>query len=130
MLAEIGSRALSPGLNDPGTAIDVIARQQGLLWDWANDPRSTDLPGYPRIFLREVTARDLIESAFDSIARDGAGLIEVANRLQVALEALANGPDPALSKAAIRMAAHARDHANAGLVLEGDKDRLHPVSSQ
>ena len=37
VLSEVASRALSPGVNDPGTAIGVIGRQQRLLTDWVRD---------------------------------------------------------------------------------------------
>ena len=40
VLAEIASRALSPAVNDPGTAIDVIGRGVRLLAQWARFKRS------------------------------------------------------------------------------------------
>src|SRR5690606_13434740 len=39
VMSEIGSRALSPATNDPGTAIDVIGRNMRLLAFWAQGPQ-------------------------------------------------------------------------------------------
>ena len=104
VLSEIASRALSPGINDPGTAIEVIARQQGLLWEWANATRNDAPPPHPRIFVQELSADSLIENAFASIARDGAKMSEVINSLQSALGSLASGPHEKLAQAASEMA--------------------------
>jgi uncharacterized membrane protein len=47
-MAEIGSRALSPATNDPGTAIDVIGRLTRLLSRWAEGRQ--DVPvDFPRL---------------------------------------------------------------------------------
>lgn len=103
VLSEIASRALSPGINDPGTAIEVIARQQGLLWEWANAPRDDAPPPHPRIFVQELSADSLIENAFASIARDGAKMTEVITCLQNALNTLIGGPHEPLAQAAADM---------------------------
>lgn len=121
VLSEIASRALSPGINDPGTAIEVIARQESMLWDWAHRPQNDDPPPHPRIFVRELSADSLIESAFASVARDGADMIEVVTRLEHALRSLAAGPDGDLATAAARMADYAQEHAKAALRLNQDK---------
>lgn len=44
VLSEIASRALSPGINDPGTAIEVISRLERLLWDHARASHSEAIP--------------------------------------------------------------------------------------
>ena len=124
VLSEIASRALSSGINDPGTAIDVIARQERLLWHWANAPITTAAQPYPRIFARKISADNLVESAFASIARDGAGMIEVVVRLQSALATLADGPEEDLRQAARKMTAHTREYAAGALTLESEKARV------
>ncbi len=43
VMSEIASRALSPAMNDPGTAIDVIGRSTRLMALWADGPR--EAPG-------------------------------------------------------------------------------------
>ncbi len=124
MLSETASRALSPGINDPGTAIAVICRQEKLLLDWAHGKPDSDTPLFPRLFLPDVSRRALIENAFASTARDGAGLIEVAERLQNALHTLSEVPEPELASAAREMAARALDYADLALPLESEKQRL------
>lgn len=116
VLAEIAVRALSPGLNDPGTAIDVIGRQVRLLLSW-RPPRAEAAPppgATGRVFAAALDPADLIEDAFAAIARDGAGMAEVQVRLGKGLAALTQeSTDPALAGAARRMAARALEHARA-----------------
>lgn len=132
VLSEIAARALSPGVNDPGTALDVINRQERLLWDWAQTPPDDAPPKHDRVFMRPVAAADLIKSAYGSIARDGAGMIEVVDQLLEALETLSQSPDTALCKAARDMADHARSHAAQALPLATQRARPadnHPESA-
>ena len=86
VLAEIASRALSPAVNDPGTAILVIGRLVGILSRWrpADDLEAL----YSRVYVAPITPGDALEDAFRPIARDGAGIIEVQLRLQAAFRAL------------------------------------------
>ncbi len=124
VLSEIASHALSPGINDPGTAIEVIARQERLLWSWATTrPLDAD-PLFPRIFVPDTDPADLIEGAFASTARDGADLIEVAARLRSALQSLADGPDAGLAAAARDMIDRAQAYADKALPLESEKTKL------
>jgi uncharacterized membrane protein len=122
VLSEIASRALSPGMNDPGTAVDVIARQERLLWNWAQTEETTADPKYPHIFVPELSRSELIESAFYSTARDGADSIEVVCRLLNALHALEDAPDSDLAQAAKAMADIARSHAEEKLILKSEKE--------
>ena len=81
VLSEIASKALSPGINDPGTALDILVRATRLLEAWAHrDRRRRDKPAYDRIHAPEIATGDLFDDAFDAIERDGAGLVEVALR--------------------------------------------------
>src|SRR5690606_17590253 len=79
VLAEIASRALSPALNDQGTAIDVIGRGVrvlSLLADHPCDPSPTDAL-HGRIYVPGLEINDLLDDFFTPIARDGAGMIEI-----------------------------------------------------
>ena len=92
VLSEIAGRALSPAVNDPGTAIDVIGTLLRLFALWA-EPKPVDdeePPQYDRVAVPEVTLRDMFDDAFTAIARDGAGMVEVSVRLQKALQSLAS----------------------------------------
>ncbi len=128
VLSEIGSRALSPGINDPGTAIDVIGRAQRVLELW-------QAPGQPetdeacRLFVPGLDPADLVEDALGAIARDGAGLVEVGLRLQSVLSALSRHDDPRMAQAARDMAIRALDHAREALRLPSDVERLAAVCS-
>lgn len=55
VMCEIASRALSPATNDPGTALDVIARSTRLLSVWAQGLREREAQeiaaDYPEIFV-------------------------------------------------------------------------------
>ncbi|MEI4234090.1 DUF2254 domain-containing protein [Roseovarius sp. D22-M7] len=124
VLSEIASRALSQGINDPGTAIAVICRQEKLLLGWAHTAPQKNVPLFPRIFLRDAARRAMIENAFAGIARDGAGQIEVALRLRAALGRVAQTTDPGLVEAARDMLALASDHADAALPLDSERLRL------
>lgn len=120
-LSEIGSKALSPGVNDPGTAIDVLATMTRLL---AQAPRRDPSPlRHEHVHLAPLGEDDLIEAAFMPISRDGAGQVEVAIRLQKALGAIAAaGADE--RAACSRMARSALARAMAALSFQEDRERI------
>lgn len=128
VLAEIASRALSPSVNDHGTAIGIVSSitRLMLLWSKPNknndktnkDERASkhnkaaktsdkntceqpnhnkldydeahyDKPKYDRISVPKISIHDIFDDAYTSIARDGAGNIEVAIRIQKSLQTLA-----------------------------------------
>jgi uncharacterized membrane protein len=120
VLAEIASRALSPGLNDPGTAIDVIGRAVRLLWLWAERTERQDDPRYPSVHVPPITPADMMEDLFIPIARDGATIVEVQIRLQKAFASLARSGDPRFAAEALRHSALAR--ARAEDAMSDDRD--------
>ncbi|MDI7861313.1 DUF2254 domain-containing protein [Rhizobiaceae bacterium n13] len=124
-LSEIGSRALSPGINDPGTAIDVLA---AIVRVFATEPEGGEEDGepprYPRVHLPPLAADDLIDAAFMPISRDGAGMIEVCIRLQKALSAVAHMADGDCARAARNYRDIARARALETLSFEVDRERL------
>lgn len=128
VMSEISSKALSPGANDPGTAIEVITRLESLLWDFATTDRPPCDLAYPRVFLPVPPPARLLEAAFAATARDGAGMIEVMIQLRQALAALASGPDPDLAMAARDLAARALAYAEAALPLEIEKETLRAIT--
>jgi uncharacterized membrane protein len=128
VLSETASRALSPGINDPGTAIAVICRQEKLLLEWAHaEPKKTK-PLFPRIFLPDTSRHAMIENAFAGAARDGADQIEVALRLRDALGRIADAPDTDLAKAAREMSTRALAYDDAALPLDSERKRLRDAS--
>lgn len=129
VMAEIGSRALSPAINDPGTAIDVIGRLTRLLAQWAEgrDEVTTD---FPRLHLHPLSEEDLFEDAFMLMARDGAGLIEVQLRLQKSLTALQSQGSVSFRQAAAAQSALALQRSELALTCEADRLRLHKLLQQ
>ena len=125
VLSEIASRALSPAVNDPGTAIDVLGRLVRILSEW-NRPADPE-PTYMRLHVPPVRPAEMLEDAFQPIARDGASLVEVQVRLQKALTALAGIVPDEFSDAASAMSAEALDRACAALESDGDKARVAAV---
>ena len=102
-LGETADKALSPGINDPGTAIDVIGRFVRIFSVWKDDRPSPPLV-HPRLHIRPLDPADMFDDAFRPIARDGAGLIEVQVRLQKAYLALAMAAPETLGPVAVQHA--------------------------
>jgi uncharacterized membrane protein len=132
VLTEIAQRALSPAVNDPGTAIDVIGTVTRLLCDWASTSRHTagnghrvpPPPRHARVHLRALDPRDLLDDVYAPLARDGAGMLEVGIRLQKSLATLAAQGQPALREAARIQAERALQLAAEKLPLADDRNRL------
>lgn len=124
VIAEIASRALSPGINDPGTAIDMISRVTQLLAFWAEHDEKEEQVSYPHVHVPRLETADLFEDAFAAIARDGAGVIEVQMRLLKALAALMSMGDDEFRAAARQQAQLAFAHARKALPLPQEVDRL------
>ncbi len=124
VLTEIASRALSPAVNDPGTAIDVISRAMRILFSWHDASiEASDEIAYPRLHVATLEAADLFDDLFTPIARDGAGLVEVGLRLQKALATLSKiGPE--FRANAVRHSKEALDRAAAVMQVEADMERL------
>lgn len=130
VLAEIASRALSPAVNDPATAIDVIGRAVRVLSHCAEtDGRPHGEAQCPRVYLPTLDIGDFFNDVFSPIARDGAALLEVHMRLQKALAMLARRGG-ALRAPARRHAAQALAHAEAALALEQDKEVLRRLAGE
>jgi uncharacterized membrane protein len=102
VLSEIASRALSPAVNDPGTAIAIIGTFVRLfaLWSEPIEEGDTRTSECDRVEVPKISLWDMFDDAFTAIARDGAGTIEVAGRLQKAFESLASIGDGAMRDAA------------------------------
>lgn len=118
VLAEIAGKALSPGINDPGTAIDVVGTLVRVLHQGGTE-KQTDAAVHDRVTMPMLNPTDLIEDGFRPIARDGAGTIEVVQRLLVGLETLA-GANPDLAGPAMAMARDAVERARGALTATSD----------
>lgn len=129
VLTEIASRALSPGVNDPGTAIDIVGRHLRLLsiWSKAEEEGDDEGPTCPNVFVPPLSLDDMFDDAFGPIARDGAAFLEVQLRLLKALQALAEIGGPEFRRAALRHARMALKRSEEALALEEEKSRLRDV---
>lgn len=104
VLSQIAGRALSPSINDPGTAIDVIGVFVRLFVEWNAPREGDDSVSYDRISVAPLNADDMFDDAFTAIERDGAGTVEVVLRLLRGLGTLARLGDQSLRAAALRHA--------------------------
>ena len=128
--AEIASKALSPGVNDPGTAIDILTRLARVLSEYEDEASADQTPMMPRIWMTSVTADELVRDAFDPIARDGAGVIEIQIRLLKTLALLAKSGDATMAQAARAAAARALEYALPALVLEEHRERIKALAEK
>ncbi|TXS89552.1 DUF2254 domain-containing protein [Parahaliea maris] len=126
VLAEIASRALSPGVNDPGTAIDIIGRGTRLLTRWIEaEPWDADIAdGEVRVWFPRLSVDDLLDDLFSPLSRDGAGSLPVQVRLQKALASLARLDDQALRAAAVHQSRCAWERARHALALPFEREQL------
>lgn len=90
VLTEMAQRALSPAVNDPGTAIDVIGAVTRLLCGWADARRTAPKPPckHDRVFMRACNEQDFFDNVYGTMSRDCASMIEVMSRMQVSLARL------------------------------------------
>ncbi len=123
-MGEIGSKALSPGVNDPGTAIDVITRVGRILSDYKDEAAIGGKVRLTRLHVPPLNPHDLIEDGLVALSRDGAGVVEVQQRLQHTFGGLMRHPDPGLSAAARDAAVTELRRALAALDFAPDRQRL------
>ncbi|MDX7952646.1 DUF2254 domain-containing protein [Lichenihabitans sp. Uapishka_5] len=122
VLAEIGSKSLPPTAADYGTAIAVIGAALRVLAHWMpdRDDPAPD-PEHPRIRVPALSTDDMLDDVFHPLAREGAGLLQVPMRLQEALAALAAMAPDQFAVPARRLSRLVTDHADAALILPGEK---------
>ena len=125
-LSEIADKALSHGVNDPGTAIHVIGAMVRLFTLWQSPLEEDKLQAivYDRVSVPELVIDDLFDDAFTAIARDGAGIVEVSIRLQKALLALSETDDAAMVAAAKKHSRMALARSECAMSLQDDIDAV------
>lgn len=96
-LVDIAEKALSPGINDPTTAVESIDRLHDLLRvESTRSPLADQLlddDGFGLVW-EPVRFRDLVHLAFDEIRHYGGGDIQVVRRARAALEDLLDAALP------------------------------------
>jgi uncharacterized membrane protein len=129
VLSEIASRALSPAVNDPGTAIDIIGSLVRLFTLWVEKDEGAEDPpiAFDRVAVPEIPLDDMFDDAFNAISRDGAGTLEVDIRLQKAFNTLASIGGVDMREAARSHAQLAFHYAERALQLPEEIERLRMV---
>ena len=132
VLGEIASRALSPAVNDPGTAIDVIGTAVRLLTLWRTILEAPAPVQDSTVRVAPIAYADLLEDVFRPVATDGASSFSVALRLQKAFAALyaEARPGSALREGLLAAAGEAADRAKRALSAEVDADRIMRLHDQ
>ena len=127
LLAEVACRALSPGINDPQTALVCIGYLQHLLLEAATVP--PDLYPRPevcdgRVRLQRPGFDAMLERAYRPVMRDGAAFVEVLSAVVEALEAIGRYGQAAYRDLLREEARRALDFGVAHLHYEADKRSL------
>ncbi|NMA98109.1 MAG: DUF2254 domain-containing protein [Phyllobacteriaceae bacterium] len=124
VLGEIGDKAMSAGINDPGTGIVVIDTATRLLLDWKEERQEVR---YDRVFVSRIRPADVLDDVYRPTARDGAAILEVMIRLMKSLETVAEC-NPAFTRAAHDFARQTLRRAEAAMKLDDDFEVLKKVA--
>lgn len=123
-IVEIAVRALSPGINDPGTAIKAIDMMGVLFAERMKLPDHDVVPeeGAPRIFLRELDLHRMLLLAFGSLRGYGQNDLQVLlTLLQACKNLLFSAPGIEHERVILRHAQAILEQATAS--LDGALDR-------
>lgn len=123
ILREAASKALSPGINDQGTALEVIARIERVLWDLGGEPTETEAL-YPKVYVPGLPAATLPIDAFRTLARDGGQYGDVLHSLVEAVARLSERRNVLDRDTANELLQEIQAHGLSALRTEGEKERL------
>ncbi len=128
VLSEIGQRALSPAVNDPGTAQAVTICMLRVLSRWTS--AATPEVVHPRVYVPGLTVEQMLRDSLLPLSRDGAGMVEVQRTLQDCLLALVQLSPPVFGRAAADLSREMLDYARNGLSLAVDIEEIANLSGQ
>lgn len=128
-MRETASKALSPGINDPGTAIEVVARLERLLWDGLQISPSDDLPVFDRLHIRQLSDDTLLDLAFRDIGRDGSAILDVLLAISETLTTLGDQCDSSARETLKELHDALDQHAEVGLATEIERETYRRVTS-
>lgn len=123
VLGEIGAKALSPGVNDPGTAIAALQAGLRVIQCWDREREADPTVSFDRVVVSAFDPADLVDDVFTPIARYGAGDLSVSVQLQRALGGLARAEGP-LGVAAQEMADRSLERCRGELQHPDDLRRV------
>lgn len=121
VLSETAQRALSPAVNDPGTAIQVMTVMTRLLVGDPKKSKNDDAMKFGRISVIELDQAALVSDGFGPISRDGAGMLEIGVRMQKLLGVIAKNSNPTIAEAAVTQAQVALQRAKKKFEIEHDR---------
>lgn len=123
VLSEIAQRALSPAVNDPGTAIAVLGSQTRLLIEALATPLDAEAQVCDRVTAAQAVPQALVAIAYEAIARCAMAQPDVMLQWLRHIAALVDNAPPAVQAAALDLvqrvlARTARSQADAVDVAE------------
>lgn len=128
VLADIARRALSPGVNDPGTAIHVLTVQSRLLAEWAvSDTGGGDRGDgrYDRVELAPLMPDRLLDVALRPILYDAARASpDVGHAFLRAISTLARVAPDAFANAAAEIATELADRCTSTMTNAADAEAM------
>lgn len=129
-LSEVASKALSPGINDPGTAIGVLRSLERVLRIAQGADAAAEVTR-PRLRMSVIAPADFITDGLRPTARDGASNVEVSVRLQREIARLVtSAPDAEWELALLRESAEALARSESAMALAVDIDHVRAAHLQ
>ncbi|MEJ2515300.1 MAG: DUF2254 domain-containing protein [Gammaproteobacteria bacterium] len=128
-LVEIGLRALSPGINDPFTAVSCIDRLGNAVGELARRQIPSHLvwddEGQLRLQVKPYTYASIVGAAFDQLRRASTDHLDVTLRLLAVLGNLLERELPSeLRQALVDQARAVREAADRNSLVDRDRDAL------
>lgn len=124
ILSEIAQKALSPAVNDAGTAIYVLTVISKILNQNKDIETCDKTVKYENLSIIPYDKSDFVTPIFGPIARDGKNTIEVLIHLQKVLSSLNNNKDEELALLAQKYAKISFQNAKHSLSTEDEKIML------
>ena len=124
VMAEVGQRAMSPAINDPGTMIDVIGRAVRILSIWAEKPEEDKEVSFLKVYVPSIPIEDLFDDLLTPLSRDAGGSVTVHMRLQKAYASLSQLGDERYRSVALKHSAIALQRAREALRIDEDYERV------
>lgn len=123
VLSEIGLRALSPGINDPETAIAMVHRLSSMLALLDTVARDDDAARLDRVWMRKPDLEAFFRGSFDRLAREAGTAVEVHLVIADELQNLAERDSRALAVASRASRDRCATRARRALQDDPDLDR-------
>ena len=128
VLSEVAQKALSPAVNDPGTAEVVLTRILRIFAAWTDEVRP--VVTFPRLYVPGLEAGRILTDSLRPIARDAAAIASVQATFQQVLLMLAR-QNPAIFGATARMlSAEALELVEKHVELQAERDMIATIAGQ